>query len=102
MHDVDHMSTCHPFQVMLTAIFLFVRRLKIYVPCVLFVGHKQKVHTQIRRRVHAFTRRLIRVFTVCLHNILLEIERKMKNTIQQPLSQKRAGPIEKDRKVRSA
>ena len=34
---------------------------------VLFVGHRQRVETQTRRRR---VRRLIRVLTVCLHNVL--------------------------------
>ena len=41
--------------------------------CVFFVGHGQTVHTQIRRRR---MQRLIRVSTVCLQNILLEILNK--------------------------
>ena len=42
-----------------------------YKPGVHFVGHRQKVQTQIRRRR---TRRLIRIFTICLQNIQLEFE----------------------------
>ena len=41
-------------------------------PCVLFVGHRQTVKIQIRRRK---TRRLIRVFTVCLQNVLLNLNK---------------------------
>ena len=40
-----------------------------YKPRVPFVGYRQTVQTQIRRR-----RRLIRVFTVCLQEFLFEIE----------------------------
>ena len=38
-------------------------------PSVLFVGHKRTVQTQIR---HHRTRRLIRVSTLCLHNVLFK------------------------------
>ena len=38
-----------------------------FKPSVLFVGHRQTVHTQIRRHR---TRRLIKVSTVCLQTIL--------------------------------
>ena len=53
-----------------------------YKPRVLFVGHKETVQTQTRRRR---TRRLIRVSTICLQNVWICI--KMKNTTQQPLKQ---------------
>ena len=42
-----------------------------YKPSVPFWGHRQTVQTEIRRRG---TRRLIRVFTVCLQEFLFEIE----------------------------
>ena len=42
-----------------------------YTPGVLFVGHRPIVQTQIRRRTR---RRLIRVSTVCLHNVLLKFK----------------------------
>ena len=42
-----------------------------FKPSVLFVGHRQTVQTQIRRRI---LRRLIRVSTVCSQNVLLEFE----------------------------
>ena len=45
-------------------------------PNVLLVGHRQTVHTQIRRHKK---RRLIRVSTVCLHNALLRFEYKKEN-----------------------
>ena len=54
-----------------------------YKPSVLFVRHRQTVQTQIRRRR---TQRLIRVFTVCLQNILLKLWIKNgKNPTEQPL-----------------
>ena len=37
----------------------------------IFLGHRQTVQTQIRRRR---TQRLIRVFTVCLQGFLFQIE----------------------------
>ena len=45
----------------------------------LFVGHMQRVQTQIRRRI---MRRLIRIFTVCLQYALLKFEKK--NVTQHP------------------
>ena len=42
-----------------------------YKPSILFVGHRQTVQTQISRRI---TLCLIRVFTVCLQNILCTFE----------------------------
>ena len=42
-----------------------------YKPSVVFIGHRQTVQSQIRRRR---TRRLIRVFTVCWQEYLFEIE----------------------------
>ena len=42
-------------------------------PSVLFVGHRHTVKTLIRRRK---TRRLIRVSTVCLQNVLLKFDYK--------------------------
>ena len=44
-----------------------------YKPSVLFEGQGQTVQTQTRRR-------LVRVFTVCLQNILFKIEYKLKDT----------------------
>ena len=44
-------------------------------PNFLFVGHRQTVQAQIRRRT---SRRLIRVSTVCLQNVLLDHKRKLK------------------------
>ena len=44
-----------------------------YKPRVLFVGHRQTVQTQIRRRR---TPRLIRVYIVCLQNVLSKIKKK--------------------------
>ena len=61
-------------------LFLFIRLASF------FVGHRQLVQTQIRR--------LIRVFTVCLHNVILK-KIKMKYIIRQPLPQKWTGPIDK-------
>ena len=46
-----------------------------YKPSVLFVGHGQTVQTHIRRRI---MRRLIRVFTVYIHNVLLKINKHEK------------------------
>ena len=40
-----------------------------FKPSVLYVRHRQAMQTQIRRRT---TRRLIRVSTVCLHNVPLQ------------------------------
>ena len=48
-----------------------------YKHSVLFVGHRQTVHTQLRRRRMRClirTRRLIKVSTDCLQNVLLEFE----------------------------
>ena len=42
----------------------------LYMPSVLYVGHRQIAQTQIRR--HRM-RRLIRVSTVSLHNFLLKL-----------------------------
>ena len=42
-----------------------------FKPSVLFVGHRQTVQTQIRRRK---MRRLIRAFTVYSQNVLLKVE----------------------------
>ena len=44
---------------------------KAYYPSVHFMGHRQTVKKQIRRRK---TRRLIRLITVCFQNILLQVE----------------------------
>ena len=60
-----------------------------------FLGHRQTVQTQIRRRR---TRRLIRVYTVCSQKYLFEIEKKkMKNYTRHPLNEKWTLPIDKDR-----
>ena len=44
-----------------------------FKPSVLFVGHRQTVETQTRRRR---TQCLIRVSTVCLQNVLSKFEQK--------------------------
>ena len=43
----------------------------LYMPSILFVGHRQTVKTQIRRRR---MRHLIRVSTVCLQKALSKFE----------------------------
>ena len=50
-------------------------RFNPYKPSVLFVGHRKTAQTQIRR---CRTQRLIRIFTVCSQNVLLEFELKWK------------------------
>ena len=50
---------------------VYVTLFNPYKPSVLFMGHRETEKTQIRRRR---TRRLIRVSTVYLQNILLKIE----------------------------
>ena len=47
----------------------------------LFVGHMQRVQTQIRRRI---MRRLTRIFTVCLQYALLKFEKKRKMSPNTP------------------
>ena len=42
-----------------------------YKPSVLFMGHRHTVQTQIRHRIMWC---LIRIFTVCLQNVLLKFE----------------------------
>ena len=63
----------------LSTIYPFSPYVNTYKPSVLFVGHRQPVQTQIRRRR---TRRLIRVSTVCLQNISLKEnnEKKLPDT----------------------
>ena len=46
-----------------------------YKPSVLLIGHMQTVQTQIRLRI---MRCLIRIFTICLRNVLIKIWKKMK------------------------
>ena len=60
----------------------FVTKLNTYKPGVLFVGYKQTVQTQLRRRK---TRRLIRVSTVFLKNVLSKLgQQKTKSTTRHP------------------
>ena len=54
-----------------------------YKPSVPFLGHRQTVQTQIRCRR---TRHLIRVYTVCLQEILLKMKSKYKKMHQTPLN----------------
>ena len=72
---------------------------------VLFVGHRQTGHIPLRRRRTGRlirTRRLISVSTVCLQNVLLEFDEKMKNNTQLPLKRKWTGPIDNGGKIHSA
>ena len=55
-------------------------RLNSYKPSILFVRPRQTVQTHIRP---SKMRRLIRDSLVCLQNVLLKFELKMKNTTQQ-------------------
>ena len=78
-----------------------VKEIPAFVPInltVLFVGHRQTVQIQIRRRR---MRRLVRVSTVCLQNVLLKME-KMYNTTQQPLKRKWTCPIDNSGKFHSS
>ena len=59
-------------RVMITKLELYQKtRVNPYKPSILFVGQRQTMQTQIRRRI---LRRLIRVSTVCLQNVLLKFE----------------------------
>ena len=49
------------------------------------MGHNQTVQTLIRRRK---MRCLSRIFTVCLLNVLLKFEEKLKNNTWHPLNWK--------------
>ena len=51
-----------------------------YKPSVLFMGHGQTVQIQIR---HRMMRCLIRIFTVCLQNVIVKFEEK-NNTTNNP------------------
>ena len=64
----------------------------IIKPSLLFVGHMQTVHTQIK--CHRM-RLLISFSTVCLQYVPFKLIDKLKNTPQQPLKQKWTGPIDK-------
>ena len=83
------------FAVGLMIICISRRFFNPHKPRILFKGHRQTMHAQIRCRQ---TRRLIRVSTVCLHNFLLIFENNEKKNTQQPLTQKWTGQIESNRK----
>ena len=53
-----------------------------FKPSVPFVGHRQTMQIKIRR--HRMWR-LIRISTVCLQNVLLKFQLKIRKNTQQPL-----------------
>ena len=72
--------------------------IKPSVPSVQEKGHRETQQTQIRR---CRTQRLIRNYTVCLQEVIIEIESKWKKERKkkdtwQPLNDKWSRPIDKD------
>ena len=63
------------------------------------MGHMQTMQTQIR---HCMMRCLIRILTVCLHNVLLKFGKKKEKYHQTTLNWKWTLPIVKGRSVHSA
>ena len=67
-----------------------------YKPGILFMGHSQTVQAQIRHHIMLC---LIRIFTVCLHNMYQNLKKKKKNTSQHLYNWKWAHPSDKGRQV---
>ena len=69
--DQNHLQTvCKGYQ-QTTKVAASKEIFNPYKPSVIFVGHRQTVQTQFRRRR---TQHLIRVSTVCLQTVLLKFE----------------------------
>ena len=68
-----------------------------YKPSVPFVGLRQTVQTQIRRRT---MRRLVRISTICSHSAHKKID-SMRNATEQPVKRKWTDPFDKDEKIHS-